>query len=91
MEDKITPAYALDLINEQHMLEKKRLWTALLIVFIAFVGSNVGWIIYESQYEEVVTETYEANTDDGGTAIANRNGEVNVNGNGEVYKDESTP
>lgn len=90
-EKKITPGYALDLIVEQHNTEKKRLWIALLVVFIALVGTNAGWIIYESQYEDVVTETYEATTDDGGTAIANGNGEVNINGNSKLHENENTP
>ena len=89
MEEKIVTTYALDLITEQNKTEKKRLWIALLIVFLAFVSSNVGWIVYESQYEDVVTETYEANTDGGGTAIANRDGEVNVDGNSKIHTDEN--
>lgn len=90
-DEKIIPAYAIDVIAESNRVEKKRLWIALFVVFLAFVGSNIGWLVYESQYEDVITETYEANTDNGGTAIANGNGEVNINGNGEVHKDKNTP
>ena len=49
----------------------KRLWIALLIIFLAFVGTNLGWIIYESQFETI---SYEQDADFDGdvdTAIAN--------------------
>ena len=29
----------------------KRLWILLIVIFLAFVGTNAGWIIYESQFE----------------------------------------
>ncbi len=56
----------------------KRLWILLILVITLLVATNGAWIWYESQFvEETVTETYEANTDGGGTAIANGSGEVN--------------
>ena len=58
----------------------RRLWLTLLVVFLAFVGSNLAWIIYESQFTEIVTtETYEASADGGSTAVTNGSGEVSVN------------
>jgi hypothetical protein len=60
-EEKIVPNYALDLINAQHTTEKKRLWIALIIVFIALVSTNFFWIHREFQYEDVVlTQTVSA-------------------------------
>lgn len=36
----------------------KRLWILCIIIFLALIGTNAGWIIYESQYQDVViTET----------------------------------
>lgn len=35
----------------------KRLWVLILILVVALIGSNVGWIIYESQYQTEVTTT----------------------------------
>lgn len=32
----------------------KRLWTLCIIIFLALVLTNVGWILYESQYEDTV-------------------------------------
>ena len=59
----------------------KRLWILLMILVVLLVGSNVAWIIYESQFVEEEW-TYEATTDEGGTAIANGSGEVNYYGDG---------
>lgn len=70
----------------------KRLWIALILVIVLLVGSNIWWMIYENQFEEVTTtESYEATTDDGGTAIANGSGEVRYYGAGEVHENDHNP
>ena len=49
----------------------KRMWVLVILLIILFVASNGAWILWESQFEEVNTvETYEANADNGGNAIA---------------------
>ena len=49
----------------------KRMWVLVILLIILFVASNGAWIWWESQFEEVKTvETYEANADNGGNAIA---------------------
>ena len=65
----------------------KRWFIAWIITFIALILTNIGWTIYESQYQDVVTETYTADTDRGGTAIANGNGSVTYNGESELHED----
>ena len=61
----------------------KRLWLLVFALIILLCASNAAWIWWESQFEEVKTvETYEANADNGGNAIANGSGEVTFNGNG---------
>ena len=35
----------------------KRLWILCIVIFLALVITNAGWIYYESQFEEVVTTT----------------------------------
>lgn len=39
----------------------KRLWILSILLVVLLVGSNAGWIWYESQFEDVVTttETYQ--------------------------------
>lgn len=55
----------------------KKLWIALLLVICLLVATNGIWIWYESQFiDEAVFETYEANTNGDGTAIANGSGEI---------------
>ena len=77
--DKDIPYYALEglLVWVHDMFVKMLMIIVLLIVL--FVGSNIAWIIHESQFTEVssVTETYEAEADESGIAIVNGDGEVN--------------
>ena len=37
----------------------KRLWIVVLVLIILLLGSNVAWLMYESQFEEVTTTTQE--------------------------------
>ena len=34
-----------------------RLWIIVILLIVALVGTNAGWFIYESQFEETVTTT----------------------------------
>lgn len=58
----------------------KRLWIVVILLTVLLVGTNCAWLLYESQFEDVSTETYTSDATDGGVAIANGDGEVNVNG-----------
>lgn len=58
----------------------KRLWIVVILLTVLLVGTNCAWLWYESQFEDVSTETYTSDATDGGVAIANGDGEVNVNG-----------
>lgn len=40
----------------------KRLWILCIVIFIALIGTNAAWIIYENQFEDIVL-TQEAQTD----------------------------
>ena len=67
----------------------KRLWIVVLVLIVALVGTNAGWILYESQFEdEVVTETYESQADNNSNAILNA-GEGDINFYGGENKDNS--
>lgn len=59
MEEKRTYPDKIDyVVHEDHMcrMERtiKRLWILCIIIFVALIGTNTGWIIYESQYQDVV-------------------------------------
>lgn len=95
---KAQQRYMFDTKSAQDERTIKRLWIVIIIVFAAFVLSNAGWIIYESQYS---TEqySYELSQDsgDGGenTYTNNRvfiggdyNGETGSQGNSQTAGSE---
>ena len=43
----------------------RRLWVLILVLIILLVGSNIVWIAYEEQFEDVVTTEIEQETGDG--------------------------
>ena len=59
----------------------KRLWILLLLLVVLFVGSNLAWVWYESQFEDVYTEITQENEDGYNNFIGNDgdiyNGEAN--------------
>lgn len=71
----------------------KRLWILCIVMFLAFVISNGLWMHYESQFEDVVTETQTVTQDTGsGIGDNNFNGDFyggDYNGVSKDYKDEN--
>lgn len=70
----------------QSRLERiiKRQWILCIILIVLLVGSNIAWLIYESQfeyYEETVTQEAENND---GDIIMNGTGELTINGQSEA-------
>ena len=54
----------------------KRLWIIIIVLIIALVGTNAGWIIYENQFADEVT-TIEQEVDTGeGMAIVSGTGDA---------------
>ena len=52
----------------------KRLWILILVLILCLVGTNAGWIIYESQFtDEIITQ--EVDTGDG-TAVVSGTGDA---------------
>lgn len=35
---------------------EKRLWIALIALILAFLATNIGWLVYESQFETIYWE-----------------------------------
>lgn len=61
---------------------QKRLWVVIIILIIALIGTNAGWIIYESQFEDIyVTQE----TDKGYNSFVGNDGDIyngqNTSGN----------
>lgn len=61
-----------------------RLWIVVLVLIVALLGTNAGWIYYESQFEDVVTSTETVTQE----ATADRDGEIRLIG-GDYYGDKS--
>ena len=52
----------------------KRLWIVILVLILCLVGTNAGWIIYESQFtDEIITQ--EVDTGEG-TAVVSGTGDA---------------
>lgn len=52
------------------------MWALLILMLIALIGTNAGWIIYESQFEDtVISQELEA----GESGIATINDGVHIN------------
>ena len=72
--------------NEQrHLRREKRFVAIVVLLILLLVGSNLGWIIYENQFEvvEETTETYEIiqESSDTNNSIINGGGIVNGKAN----------
>ena len=64
----------------------KRLWVVILVLIGALIATNLGWIIYENSFEEVIATTeehYDVEQDaEGGNNNSIINGRV-INGEAE--------
>lgn len=62
----------------------KRLWIVILVLIVCLVGSNIGWLVYESQFaDEVISIEQEGETANGNN-IFNGTGEMTIYGEGEA-------
>lgn len=65
------PYAVLELEDRKH----KRLWVVILVLIVALLGTNAGWIYYENQFEDVVTTTQEITQDSGDGGSNTYNGD----------------
>ena len=55
MEDnKMIPYIAFESATSRQERTIKRLWILCLVLIIALLGTNAGWLYWESQWEDVV-------------------------------------
>lgn len=69
--------------------QAKRLIAIIILLIVLLVGSNIGWLIYESQFETVETSSEEVVVDAGSNGIANYIGNDGDIYNGEDYSEEN--
>lgn len=70
-------------------IQCKRWFIAFMVVLAMLFGTNLGWVIYENQFQDVVV-TNEADTGLGGTATVYGTGIGDVN-YGESETDNQDP
>lgn len=63
----------------------KRLWIALLVVVVMLFTSNIGWVVYESQFE---TFCYEQDGEGINNVNLGEQGDLNNVAEGEVQEEE---
>lgn len=78
MDEKLNVSY-LAFESAQARLERvnTKLWIAIIVLIVALIGTNAYWIWYESQYEDVVTNTQTV-TQDSESGDAVFTGDFNV-------------
>lgn len=73
MDEKKYPEKIDYVVHEDHMcrMERtiKRLWILCIIIFVALIGTNAGWIYYESLWEDQVI-TQDVDTGNGDAVVA---------------------
>lgn len=64
MEEKMIPFIAFESATARQERTIRRVWILCIILIIALIGTNAGWIYYESSFEDVsVTQEVEATSD----------------------------
>ena len=69
--------YDIDLLSAMAERTIKRLWICVLVLTFALIGTNAGWLYYESQFETITTEVTQENADGYNNYIGNDGDIVN--------------
>ena len=63
-ENKVIPYIAFESATARQERTIKRLWILCIILIVSLIGTNVGWIYYESQFTDTeITQEVEATAD----------------------------
>lgn len=79
MENNSVPYIAYEAALARFERTIKRLWITIIILILLLASTNAAWIYYESQFMDE-TATIEAEANEGGNAVINGSGAVNING-----------
>jgi len=52
--DKIVPYFVHEGMLARQERTIKRLWILCIIIFLALIGTNAGWIVHENSFEDIV-------------------------------------
>ena len=85
MEDKRERVSYIVFESEMTRMERTnhRLFILLILMLITLIGTNAGWLYYESQWETVEETTIRQSVDTG-------DGNANVTGIGDIYGESDT-
>lgn len=83
MDEKFVSYLAFESATSRQERTIKRLWILIIILIVSLLGTNAGWIYYESQFEAVVV-TQDVQAESGGSS----NLSLNAIG-GDYYGSES--
>lgn len=56
--------------------DKKRLWIVILVLIFMLVGTNLAWLIYESQFETFNSWEIEQHNENGYNNIIGNDGDI---------------
>lgn len=64
MDEKMIPYIAFESVTSRQERTIKRVWILCIILIVALIGTNAGWLYYESSFEDIsVTQEVEATSD----------------------------
>lgn len=64
MDEKMISYIAFESVTARQERTIKRLWILCLVLIVALLGTNAGWIYWEKQFEDVVvTQDVDATAD----------------------------
>lgn len=90
MENNMTPEHVPYTVYEASQARSDRrfklMWWLIVVLFIALVGTNAGWMVYESQFEDSVTVTQD--TPSGNNNYIGRDGDI-TNGTANSNEDKT--
>ena len=55
MSERENQQYPIDILVGLAERTIKKLWVIIILLIVLLVGTNAGWIYYESQFEDVTT------------------------------------
>lgn len=81
MDERMIPYFSHEGDMARMERTNRRLFVIIIILIAALLGTNAGWIYYESQFEiEETTIDQDAEWEEGSNIIMNGTGEVNIDG-----------
>jgi hypothetical protein len=86
MENNEIPFFVMESAVDRLSTINKRLWILCILLTILLVVSNLEWLHYESQFEDVVTTQEVSQTIDSGEG----GGGITVTGIGDIYGEGET-